>query len=262
MGSTLNRAHDNLCFTLMCKRPRWLPARLAGPRPSIDIMQALEVVGRLVTGRRLDRPQLGLLADAAADMAAWGHDAKGAGKGPPGFGIAARALDAAPAAPGWWGWKEPNSHLVLPELAATFPGLRYVHVLRHPLDMAFSSNVNQLTTWGPAFGITPKEGRDLPTANAQLEWWLASTAMALETGSALGRRFAILHFEDLCDDPTRLIAQTLEALEIGLEPGSAAGHVEPPDSIGRWRDHPWDKLDPELLPKVRALGYDIPFTRA
>lgn len=31
-----------------------------------------------------------------------------------------------------WGWKEPNSHLFLPELADTFTRLRFVYVARHP----------------------------------------------------------------------------------------------------------------------------------
>jgi hypothetical protein len=37
-----------------------------------------------------------------------------------------------------WGWKEPNTHVVLDRLWAELPRLKYVHVRRHGLDMAFS----------------------------------------------------------------------------------------------------------------------------
>jgi hypothetical protein len=260
MGSQLNPSHDHLCFTLLCKRPRWLPERLLGPRPSTEIIEALDVMERLMTGRPLDRAQLRILADAAADMASWGHDADGAMRGSAGFRIAADAIDSTPPAPGWWGWKEPNSHLVLPELVAAFPDLRYVHVLRHPLDMAFAANVNQLVTWGPSFGIRAESDREVARANSQLAWWLASTAMALETGRNLGRRFAVLRFEDFCRDPAGLLTDTLKELEIDLGAGAAVEHVKPPASTGRWRDHPWTELDPELLERARGLGYHVPTT--
>jgi hypothetical protein len=258
MGSQVNHSHDNLCFTLLCKRPRWLPERLLGPRPSTEIIEALDVMERLMTGRPLDRTQLRVLADAAAEMASWGHDADGAMRGSAGFRIAAEAIDRAAPAPGWWGWKEPNSHLVLPELIAAFPDLRYVHVLRHPLDMAFSRNVNQLVTWGPSFGIKAESDRKVARANSQLAWWLASTAMALATGRSLGRRFLTLRFENFCADPGGSLADAFEQLEIDLEAGSAVEHVRVPASVGRWRDRPWTELDPELLDQAQDLGYDVP----
>ena len=46
------------------------------------------------------------------------------------------------------GWKEPNTHIVLPYLLQALPNLHYVHVIRHGLDMAFSSNVAQVRLWG------------------------------------------------------------------------------------------------------------------
>ncbi len=52
------------------------------------------------------------------------------------------------ASPQLTGWKEPNTHVTLPYLLAALPNLHYVHVIRHGLDMAFSSNVAQVRLWG------------------------------------------------------------------------------------------------------------------
>src|SRR5262245_36162922 len=35
-----------------------------------------------------------------------------------------------------WGWKEPNTSVFLPQIADRFPRMKYVHVMRHGLDMA------------------------------------------------------------------------------------------------------------------------------
>ena len=44
-------------------------------------------------------------------------------------------LDQAPAEPRpRWGWKEPNTHIVLPQILKLAPGLKYIHVVRHGLD--------------------------------------------------------------------------------------------------------------------------------
>jgi hypothetical protein len=41
-------------------------------------------------------------------------------------------------------FKVPGCHFILPYLAKTFLGFKYIHVIRHGVDMAFSSNQNQL----------------------------------------------------------------------------------------------------------------------
>jgi hypothetical protein len=50
-----------------------------------------------------------------------------------------------------WGWKEPNTHVVIDRIFGIVPELRYIHVVRHPLDMTVSSNQAQLYNWGPIF---------------------------------------------------------------------------------------------------------------
>src|SRR5690606_16779845 len=48
----------------------------------------------------------------------------------------------------YWGWKEPNSHIFLDYLCKSIPDMKYIHVCRNGLDMAYSTNQNQLKLWG------------------------------------------------------------------------------------------------------------------
>ena len=260
MGASLNRAHDNLWFTLLGKRPRWLPERLTGARPSPDVVAALRVLEAVMTGAELDREQFGILGEAAADMAAWGHDGMGAMADARAFALAVQAIKHTPPEDrAWWGWKEPNSHLVLPELVATFPGLRYVHVLRHPLDMAFSGNKMQMRIWGPTFGIeVPEDESQWP--NAQLQWWLTSTRLAEEAGRQLGERFQLLRFEEFCDKPAKRLRRLGDAFGIEADRRrlrEAARHVTMPSSTGRWRDRDLGVLDPALVRAAGEYGFEV-----
>ena len=46
------------------------------------------------------------------------------------------------------GWKEPNTHIILEKLLIRYPMMKYIHVIRNGLDMAFSTNHNQVLLWG------------------------------------------------------------------------------------------------------------------
>jgi hypothetical protein len=265
LGHELNQAHDNLLFTLLCKRPMWLRQRLAGERPNASVVAALDVLATLMAGQALDRDQLGVLAEAVADHAAFGHLVGPEGllrsqrPAPEPFRLAARALASVPPAAAHWGWKEPNSHVVLPELIARFPELVYVHVLRHPLDMAFSGNRNQLRLWGPSIGLVP--ARDaLDEANNQLRWWLSSTELACDRASSLGDRFVLVGFEEFCEEPAKWLARISDAAAIATDTAildAACEGIATPITTGRWRNEGWQALDPGLRRAVGALGFDV-----
>jgi len=261
MGWHLNRSHDNLLLTLLIKRPQWLPQRLSGDRPSPDVIEHLKILRALMLAKpALSEQEMLLLGRAASEMAAWGSDHQGSMRGATGFRIAADALEAGPPTTEWWGWKAPNTHLVLPELIEVFPELRYVHVVRHPLDMAFSGNRTQATVWGPTVGIEIEEGAEA-TPEAQLRWWLLSTKSACEIGKRIGDRFLMLDFDRLCADPARAIKEF--AGWLGHKPSRATirdaiSDVKVPDSAGRWRSHDWQNLNPSLLSEARSYGFYVP----
>jgi len=60
-----------------------------------------------------------------------------------------------------WGWKEPNTHIYLEFLSKYFSDLKYIFVIRHGLDMAFSKNQAQLYNWGNLLGVKNRHHRRL-----------------------------------------------------------------------------------------------------
>jgi hypothetical protein len=261
MGSELNEAYDNLWFTLLIKRPHWLMTWLRDRRPSQSICDALAALEAMMTGAELGPAQVALLARAAGEMTAWGHDDRGSMRGPAAFRMVADYLESPPQPirDRSWGWKEPNSHLVLPELIEVFPDLRYVHVVRHPLDMAWSANTTQARLWGSLCGLRPGE-RSVITPEGQVRWWLYSTTKAAEHGAALGDRFMLLRYETLCAQPEDVVAELAELAGVSVDPSRrrlAELEVMEQPSSGRWREHPLDVFGQELLDEIARWGYQV-----
>jgi hypothetical protein len=265
LGSVLNRSHDNLWFTLLCKQPGWLDERAAAERPDLEIVARLQLLEAMLWGAPLTAVQLQLLSAAAAHMATYGHDARGSLSGHHGFQIVAdfmRDQEAPAAGSAAWGFKEPNSHLVLEEMVAVWPRMTYVHVVRHPLDMAWSDNTTQTLLWGHLAGVRVKDlGDPTEMANAQLAWWLASTGRVERIGKVLGERFVLLNYDRFCVDPQPWTAHI--AAVSGIEADTsviarACEHVHRPESAGRWRQRGLDVLDPNLIAAASQCGFELP----
>lgn len=252
MGRFFNAAYDNLVFTLLFKRPRWFAST-----SDADIGRHFDTFTRYSRDRAFTPGDYVRLARAVLD-----HD--------PTVGrreSAARAREAlrrrpraerrtAPA----WGWKEPNAHLFLPQLIDHYPGLRFVYVARHGLDMAYSANLNQLRNFGDQFGFPfPTEGGPEAEAVAQLGYWIHMTRRALDLGERLGDRFLYLRFDDVCADPEAELARLLDFT--GVSPGDdladIAAKVRTPSSSGRWRTHAHRPFTDEQIEAVRRFGFDV-----
>lgn len=151
---------------------------------------------------------------------------------------------------GRWGWKEPNTHIVIERLWQRLPGLRYVHVVRNGLDMAFSGNQHQLRLWGKH--VLGEEGPDSPQRS--LAYWCAVHRKLQRLHGANRERMYWLDFDALCRDPEMQVAQLLRFLgfpQDAVDAGSLG--IEPQPA-----KHSADRLDgfsPEDIAFVRSLGY-------
>ena len=137
---------------------------------------------------------------------------------------------------GAWGWKEPRSIFLVAFLARALPGLRFLQVVRDGRDLAFSKNQNQPRKHADAFlgAESPLE----PGAPARsIELWNAANLRAADTAEAeLGERYLWIRYEDLCAEPEPVIERVLAFLELEGDPGALAREVEPPPTLGRWRE--------------------------
>jgi hypothetical protein len=154
----------------------------------------------------------------------------------------------APADGGRWGWKEPRSIYILDFLARSLPGMRFVHVVRDGRDVAFSKNQNQPRKHGEAFLGSEAPEPDAPPR--AIELWSAVNVRAADVGEGqLGERYMRIRYEDLCADPEPVVADALHFLGLEGDPAELAELVEPPPTLGRWRE-----LDPAVARELEGIG--------
>ncbi len=158
-----------------------------------------------------------------------------------------------PAADIRWGWKEPNTHIVIERLWQRLPGLRYVHVVRNGLDMAFSTNQHQLRLWGPH--VLGAEGPVTPERS--LAYWCEVHRRLQRLHAGNRDRMYWLDFDALCRDPRKGVAGLLEFL--GLDGGAvdvdALGIVPQPPKHTR---ESLSGLSSDDVAYVHSLGYRTP----
>lgn len=156
-----------------------------------------------------------------------------------------------------WGWKEPRSIYLLAFLRGQMPTLRFLHFIRDGRDMAFSDNQKQLIKHGRA----ALEGRRIswrePVRSIALWSWVNESAADFGERE-LGSDYLRVRFEDLCATPQQTVDRIYEFFGLEGDVDAAASEVEPPRTVGRWRDRPKrlvERLEREAKPALRRFGY-------
>lgn len=254
LGECVNEALDNLWFTLLFKRPAWF---LKFPDDA-EVSHASTLFRRAMTEGLRDR----ITQDEKGYIMAVAAEAKDSGLP---LGVTSQDVElligsAAPIGTTYtgWAWKEPNTHVFLRQLCRDISDIKYIHVMRHGLDMAFSGNLQQTRNWGPGFGIE-REGIDNPTPPDALDYWIAANVSAIRTGSVLlGERFFLLDFDALCAEPLHVIDRLCHFLKVRTSPEQRlrlAALPRTPPSTGRFRACGTSRFSGEQLSAVRRLGY-------
>lgn len=153
-----------------------------------------------------------------------------------------------------WGWKEPNTLVVLPYLLQALPNLTYIHVLRDGRDMAYSGNKNQLQLWG-----TRLLGRPVNTRSAQdaLDYWCVAHERLLDLVQQHGGRILVVKLESLIDQLPSTLTRILDFLgcdDIATYEERFAPLVKMPRSIGRYQGAPALKMTREQIDLFEKLG--------
>lgn len=157
---------------------------------------------------------------------------------------------------GMWGWKEPNTHIVLEGLIKNIPDFKYIHMIRNGLDMAYSNNQAQLKLWGrhflgPDVKITPHDS---------LRYWRIINERALNIGRSMGENFMLIDFDKFCIEPHKYLNELVEFIGIDVDDsviGNTQKIISPPDSIGRYKKYRLEGLDEDDIVYAEALGFDV-----
>jgi len=155
-----------------------------------------------------------------------------------------------------WGWKEPRSIYLVPFLRAQMPTLRFLHFVRDGRDMAFSDNQFQLKKHGSA-ALESRISWRRPVRSIAL--WSRVNQMAADFGEReLGPDYLRVRFEDLCAEPRAAVERIYTFFGLVGYVDAAASEVQPPQTLGRWRERPSRlvaRLEREAQPALRRFGY-------
>ena len=259
IGDDLNPAKDNLWFLLLFKRPRWFRR---ARHDKHEIFTGLRLLSKAMLHKiRPGWPEVKFLIRAVLEISIFGHNYKGDGRGLWPFVRAWNMVAGHPKMilnPNRWGWKEPNSHIYLDYLADFFSNMKYIHTIRHGLDMAFSDNQQQLYNWGPIFGLElPQTKSDEPAAS--LKFWIKSNRRVIESGQKLGdQNFLVVNFDRLCLSPESEIQKIVSFLNVEPNPEKLEALIripQKPKSLGRYRAHNISQFDPADLNELERLGF-------
>jgi len=250
MGSDLNESNDNLLFTLLFKRTEILEASgeqfldllnifLEGMSGKSGLNQRQrELVGSLATTGRHKLSEGWLKERASALLtAAQGNSTTVQGQK--------------------WGWKEPSTHVVVDRLLKLMPQMKYIHVARNGLDMAFSANQNQLAWWGKHFVGRKAE----MSPQYSLTYWRAVHERILDIGKSMGANFLFLNYDKFCKDQEGGVAKLCDFLGVGEEQTALYPHllnlIDVPESIGRHKEHDLSLFNQDDIRYVEQLGFEL-----
>jgi Sulfotransferase family len=155
-----------------------------------------------------------------------------------------------------WGWKEPNTHIVIDRILAARPNLSYIHTVRHPIRMALSQNQNQLQNWGPIFF-----DRDVTIEpRLSLAYWCVAHRRILGFRQSMPQRMLLVDYDQLCADPDGQYTKIVQFSGVAADSGS----------LQRFKEYLWRRdndswhgevdlslFDPEDLAYVQEIGYAL-----
>lgn len=260
IGSDLNPSNDNLWFTLLMKRPSWFIKNFE--QNESVIYKGISIFEKLMTHRALSSGEIIFILQAGIDIAVRGHDHLHSGRGMWAFKrlfnmLRNRKSNFSPNIV--WGWKEPNTHIFIKYLATYFKQMKYIHVIRHGLDMAYSNNQAQLFNWGKLFGVDPDSIMTLPQKS--LRYWIRANRQAIILGHRLlGSRFYLLNFDRLCDNPASEVDYLLDFIGIkkkNIDIKDIISLIRTPVSSGRYKKYDISVFTAEDISAVREMGFEI-----
>jgi hypothetical protein len=257
-GAQLNQAGDNEWFTMLCKLPRWREDE------TDSMMRSFDLVERAMQGvlgpTRGERKEISEVVDRCRAWIAQGDLLDSMSED--WLRIVSTSLlrsrDLVAKGAPLWGWKEPNSHIFLPELQSYFGDrLRYVHVIRNGFYMAHSANQAQVRRWGQRFGIEA----ELDSPVVSLDYWIRSNELAIDRGRRMrSGSFFLVNHDQLCESPRDEMTKLVHFL--GIRPSDQeleelVALPQQPKSLGASRQEMVKEFGEERVARVEALGFRL-----
>lgn len=152
---------------------------------------------------------------------------------------------------GPWGWKVPYTHVLIDRILARYPDLKYIHITRNGVDMAYNKNQNQLGKWGPVYlsrnvEIGPRDS---------LAYWCAVHRRMARITKQFPDRIFHLDYDKLIADPRPQLAAMFDFLGTDLDSATLdafAGEIFVPETVSQRPLRDLSLFDPVDLAYLEA----------
>ena len=163
-----------------------------------------------------------------------------------------------------YAFKEPNSIHFLEEYLNAFPNSKYVYVMRHGLDMAFSSNKEQLANFGNLYGLENNVGKSNDNSEIanklQLNYWILITKKVHQLKEKYKGRIHIINHSSLCENQFLEINKLINFLNLNVsesEINRLSTIPNMPSSSGRYLREDLGKFDKDQILYVKSQGFRV-----
>lgn len=244
IGSDLNSANDNLWFTLLFKRIEILNSS------EYEFNELVDIFFKGMTGSgQFTEAQINLI-NKLASLDRDQHPAKWLRERAKSFLSERHIIEPNDR----WGWKEPNTHIVIDRLKKAIPNMKYIHVMRNGLDMAHSTNQNQFKLWGEHFIGLNYDVSPYYT----LKYWCIVHQRILKICDSMGKDFFLLNYDNFTLYSEKGIKELLQFLELNVtetQINKLTSLIKVPESIGRFRQHGIKIFDESDVAFAKHLGF-------
>ena len=155
-----------------------------------------------------------------------------------------------------WGWKEPNTHIFLPQILKHNHKIKYIHVMRNGLDMAYSKNQNQLKLWGEKLlGYKPTI-----TPDESLKYWIAVHKKILDLQQLQPEKIIIINYDELSSGSQSEMDKIVQFTGIDVTPKKLSLLQElciPQNTTARYKNFNNDFVTQEQYHFLKNLGFQI-----
>ena len=249
MGDDLNKSNDNLIFTRLFKNPDWYRNT-----SDIEMQKRMSLFKKYMSSNKLSLRDLITLFSASKSNPIFNSEIAFY------FRLINKFFSKGKDSTNW-GWKEPNTQIYMSELLHFFDELKYIHVVRHGLDMAYSNNKQKLTNGGWKYNIilNGKESKD-ELAIKQLDYWIESTKNVIEKSKKFNTRFLLTNHTNFCEHPVSEIDKIFKFIGIEVSDRKKQKLYSIPENKGsndRYMHKDLSIFDNEKMKFIEDMGFEI-----
>jgi hypothetical protein len=161
-----------------------------------------------------------------------------------------------------WGWKFPETYLIGPCIAGTFPKARYLHLIRDGRDVAFKKHLTDNPNKKLGRALLERQsalgkGHHLQAA---ISWAFQVEQFAAFSEQLPDNQLLNVTFEHLCNEPDKTTAAICEFLTLPMTDACRVYISKEIDSgkIAQYRQSPAEQVrevEDTIRPTLKKYGY-------